>query len=75
MGWEESVVATSTKQQEKPNGVSQRGASARLVCWAYGREGVQLRGNCPRFLGPLTEDRSKVVPGCTSQVHISYDSR
>ena len=37
MGWEECAVTASTKEQEEPNGVSQREASARL-----GLLGLQL---------------------------------
>lgn len=36
-GWEECAVTASTKEQEKPDGVSQREASARL-----GLLGLQL---------------------------------
>lgn len=63
----------STKQWEK----SKRGESERskrqagpagLMAWS------SVKGKPPKVLDPLTEAQSKVAPGCTSQVRISYDS-
>jgi hypothetical protein len=63
----------STKQWEK----SKRGESERSKRQA-GPAGLRawssVKGKPPKVLDPLTEAQSKVVPGCTSQVRISYDS-
>lgn len=43
--------------------------------WSAGlTAGSSVKGKLPKVLGPLTKARSKVVPGCTSQVHISYEA-
>ena len=47
MGWEECAVAASTKEQKKPNGMSQREVSARLGLLGL-QPGAELRRNCPR---------------------------
>lgn len=63
----------STKEWEKSKrGESEKGerqaGPAGLMAWS------SVKGKPPKVLDPLTEDQSKVVPGCTSQVRISYNS-